>query len=306
MKNKVYEVAEHRFRLSAKENSAIWRYLSSYEPFAAADADSAVAYTVSLVPLLEYPDRTLLWSGSEHPDQETTIEVYRQQDNYLFCIYSPGSKMVNAQMLCSADFCTMELALQGNVNDAFAAFYSAMMIAFSVATADKGTLLTHSSATVCGGRAYLFHAKSGTGKSTHSGLWRRYVAGADVLNDDHPILRVAADGRIMVYGSPWSGKTPCYKNQKAPLGAMVRLMQAPQNEITRLRAVEAYASLTTSCLSMTWERRMKDGQHSVMERIATTVPCYRLMCRPDREAVEVCYRALTGQPLPSEQSAGGE
>ena len=61
--------------------------------------------------------------------------------------------------------------------------------------------------------------KSGTGKSTHSRLWLENVPGATLLNDDNPIVRLTLVGAI-VYGSPWSGKTPCYKNESAPLAGV--------------------------------------------------------------------------------------
>jgi hypothetical protein len=262
----------------------------------ASEADNRnIAFHVTLVSKMNVLEKELIWSGREGHEDEPTIEIYACGDKRLFCVNMPGNDLPSAQMLCSANNKVIKIGLCGRRRDALQGFYSAMMIAFTLATADKGTLLTHSSATLFDGRAYLFHAKSGTGKSTHSSLWRKYLPTADVLNDDHPIIRVMEDGEIRVFGSPWSGKTPCYKNSWARLGALVRLSQAPENVIRRLSTLEGYASLSSSCLSMTWDRALKDALHETIERVATAVPCFRLECRPDKEAVEMCFRAVTGR-----------
>ena len=87
------------------------------------------------------------------------------------------------------------------------------------------------------GNGYAFLGKSGTGKSTHSQLWLRYLEGYELLNDDHPIIRLVND-EVIIYGSPWSGKTPCYKNKQARLKAVVRLEQASENKIIILCPVK--------------------------------------------------------------------
>jgi hypothetical protein len=100
------------------------------------------------------------------------------------------------------------------------------------------------------------------------------------------------DGSARVYGSPWSGKTPCYKAQDVPVGAVVRLNQAPQNRITRLPLVQAYASLMASASSFRPIRELADGWHRTLEGLASVVPCYHLDCLPDQEAAELCYKTI--------------
>ena len=117
-----------------------------------------------------------------------------------------------------------------------------LMILFAFAAAPHATLLVHAAVVRQAGRGYLFLGRSGTGKSTHARLWLRHIAGSELLNDDNPVL-VLADGTATVYGSPWSGKTPCYRNESAPAGAIIRLEQAPQNLIRSERPVAAFASL---------------------------------------------------------------
>lgn len=112
----------------------------------------------------------------------------------------------------------------------------------------------HASVTENKGFAYLFLGKSGTGKSTHSSLWLKYIANSELLNDDNPAVRCFPDGRIIVYGTPWSGKTPCYRNKSLPVGAFVRLQQHPQNEIQEEPKIKAFASILSSCSTMIWDK----------------------------------------------------
>lgn len=169
---------------------------------------------------------------------------------------------------------------------------TSLMIQFTFATAPLGTLLLHSSVTRHLGKANLFFGVSGTGKSTHSRLWHEYVPGSDLMNDDNPVIRVFDEDRITVYGSPWSGKTLCYRNVSAPIRALVRLEQAPENRIHRLSGLQAYASVLAACSSIRWNSAIMDSIVRSVETLAMNVPCFRLECRPDKEAVEVCKQAI--------------
>ena len=100
---------------------------------------------------------------------------------------------------------------------------SGLMVMYALSTANKSTLLFHSSVVMEKGYAYMFLGKSGTGKSTHSQQWLEAIKGAMLLNDDNPVVRAYPGGRIYVYGSPWSGKTHCYKNDYGTLGGIVML-----------------------------------------------------------------------------------
>ena len=168
---------------------------------------------------------------------------------------------------------------------------TSLMIQFTFATAPLGTLLLHSSVTRHKGMANLFFGVSGTGKSTHSRLWHQYVPGCDLMNDDNPVIRIH-DGQAVVYGSPWSGKTLCYRNVSAPIRALVRLEQAPENRIHRLSGLQAYASVLAASSSIRWNSAIMDGIVRSVETLAMNVPCFRLECRPDQEAVELCKNTI--------------
>jgi len=169
---------------------------------------------------------------------------------------------------------------------------TSLMIQYTFATAPLDTLLLHASVTRYEGKGNLFFGVSGTGKSTHSRLWHQWVPESDLMNDDNPVIRFPEGGPCTVYGSPWSGKTLCYRNVQAPVNALVRLEQAHENEISRLQPLSAYASVVAAVSTIRWNHRIMDSLVPTVERVAMNVPCFCLRCRPDREAVEVCKNAI--------------
>ena len=168
---------------------------------------------------------------------------------------------------------------------------TSLMIQYTFATAGLGTLLLHASVTRYEGRGNLFFGVSGTGKSTHSRLWHEFVPGSDLMNDDNPVIRFE-DGQCNVYGSPWSGKTLCYRNVVAPVNALVRLEQYPENRIERLHSLQAYASIIAAVSTIRWNHGIMSLLIPTIERVAMNVPCFQLRCRPDEEAVRVCQAAI--------------
>lgn len=168
-----------------------------------------------------------------------------------------------------------------------------ILIAYGVVTTPLGFLKVHASVTELGGRALIFLGVSGTGKSTHSRLWREYVEGCSLLNDDEPIVRVMPDGVVRVYGAPWSGSTPCYRNEWAEAVAFVHLQQSPVNRLTKMSGRDAFNSLFSSVAFLQMDR---EGQFSVFSSVANvleTIPVYRLECRPDKEAVMLTHSLLS-------------
>ena len=147
----------------------------------------------------------------------------------------------------------------------------------------------HSSVIVHSGRAVLFLGESGTGKSTHTRLWREHISGAQLLNDDSPIVRVV-EGVPTVFGSPWSGKTPCYRNESYPIAAFVRLAQAPHNRIARLPVVRAIGALLPSCPpAFAYDAQLQDNICDTLSQLIARVPVYQLECLPDADAARLSF-----------------
>ena len=169
---------------------------------------------------------------------------------------------------------------------------TALMILYTYNTARHATLLMHASVVRHRGQANLFLGVSGTGKSTHSRLWLGAVEGCDLVNDDNPVLRLEESG-LFVYGTPWSGKTPCYRNLRVPVRALVRLDQAPRNEIGRLTGLLAYASILPAASGIRWNRPVMDAITATVEKVVTGTPCYHLDCLPDADAARVCRAGLS-------------
>lgn len=156
------------------------------------------------------------------------------------------------------------------------------------------TVAIHTSTIVCRGRAVLFLGESGTGKSTHTRLWRENIEGVMLLNDDSPIVRII-NGQPWVWGSPWSGKTPCYKKECYPLAACVRLSQAPFNKIRKLTVKEAYGALHPSCPpAFSYDEFLYDHICEVLDAVLTNVPVYHLACLPDADAARLSYKTIFG------------
>lgn len=213
---------------------------------------------------------------------------------------------------------------------------------FNLTALRRNAVAVHSSVIGIDGRAVLVLGESGTGKSTHTRLWRENIAGAELLNDDSPILRtltgeesvklsgnagdhtpngkisesLTAQGKtpdcapqgqqsqsditdttVAVYGSPWSGKTPCYRNLCYPVAAIIRLSQAPRNGIRRLRPIEAIGALLPSCPpAFAHDEQLQDAICRLVSHVVASIPVYHLECLPDAAAAELAYNTIFNVP----------
>ncbi len=204
-------------------------------------------------------------------------------------------KDINGRDCClletNKDFTDCKCALNGNMNMRSIGLNTALMITYAFAAANKDTLLIHASLVRCDGYGYAFIAKSGTGKSTQVSMWLRYIPGCDLMNDDNPIVRII-NGKPYIYGGPWSGKTPCYRNTLAPLGAITRIDRAKVNSVDKLNPIEAFASLLPSCSSMKWDIDIYNCICDTITKIVETTNIYTLHCLPDKESAEICHKTI--------------
>ena len=185
----------------------------------------------------------------------------------------------------------VKCALTGNFDMRSFGIHNAMMLSYAIAGSYKDTVLIHASLVRQNGYGYAFHASSGTGKSTQVSMWLRYLPNCDLMNDDNPVIRVI-DGQPYIYGSPWSGKTPCYRNIKAPLGALTRIDRDDHNWVEPLSPIEAFTSVLPSCSSLKWDvptyHRVGDTVSKIVQKTKVSI----LHCLPNREAAEVCNAAI--------------
>lgn len=165
----------------------------------------------------------------------------------------------------------------------------ALWVAYALAGLRRGRVPVHSSVVVHRGRAVMCLGESGTGKSTHTRLWLKHIDGCHLLNDDSPIVALR-DGTATAYGSPWSGKTHCYRPEHYPIAALLRLEQRPENTIRRLATVEAFAALQPSCPpTFAKDERSMDLLCDFISGIITRVPALRLGCLPDEAAARLSH-----------------
>ena len=277
MMTRYYKVAGHTFAVSGK--AELFEQMGNYEPFRCEGGEPLFTLTECSGVVPEY------------------TEVFRQEDMepYIVCGRSAsgddvfefkGRKKSLGCLICSKDYCEGRLIMTNGISEMM--LNSALMIMFTLATAGKDTLLVHAAVVSQEGKGYLFLGTSCTGKSTHAQLWIEHIEGTELVNDDYPAVREG-----VVYGSPWSGKTPCYRNVSVPIGGIVMLSQAPYNKIRRLKGIEAYVAVMESVGSKVWDNRIAEGQHQTENTLASTIPMWHLECLPDEEAARLCHDTIT-------------
>ena len=155
-------------------------------------------------------------------------------------------------------------------------------------------VLFHGSAVSLDGEVYLFTAKSGTGKSTHTRLWRELFGDRVVMiNDDKPLLEITESG-VTVYGTPWDGKHRLSTNASAPLKAICILERSEKNTISRQEPISTYVSV----LSQTYKLTEPDAARKMLalvDKIIKTIPIYKLGCNMEREAAKVSCAGMGGK-----------
>lgn len=170
--------------------------------------------------------------------------------------------------------------------------YICCSAAFCRGIIEHGRFFLHASAVVCEEEAYLFSAPSGTGKSTHTALWRKLFPQSDILNDDKPVIWPEKE-RITAWGTPFSGKTDLQVNRGVPLKGICFLKQGSENRIRRLPETEALAMM----LNNTWRpenNRSMELLLDMIEQVVTETRVYELCCTGEPEAAELSYSVMKG------------
>ena len=156
---------------------------------------------------------------------------------------------------------------------------------------DKNIILFHGSVIAVDGKAYLFTAKSGTGKSTHTRLWcEHFGSRAVMINDDKPLIKIE-NHSVTVYGTPWDGKHRISTNTSAPLKAICLLNRGAENHIREITKPEAYPMLLQQThRPMNPEKMQK--VFSLLDGLCENVKLYRLECNMNPDAVTTAYQGM--------------
>ena len=197
-------------------------------------------------------------------------------------------------LITNDDFTECRCRLLGSYTMRSFGLNNALILMYAFAGGFKDTCLVHASLVRQNGYGYAFIAKSGTGKSTQVSSWLRYIPNCDLMNDDCPAIRII-NNEAFIYGTPWSGKTPCYRKIKAKLGAITRIDRSSTNSIDQLRPVEAIASLLPAISTMKWDKIVYNNTQQIIFKLVELTSHYILHCLPNKEAAQIWHKTIANQ-----------
>lgn len=288
---KIYKVAEKCFALVMPGNHPLWDCIENYDPFKIGDSEAdSLAFEAELVEPFCRTETNCIYRDDTNPEMPLIV-IYKGASEWCIEVAPFADAEIVGRIVASKDFSKVKFCILDESEAGFV-LGDAMMLAFAFRTVGDGVMEMHASVVAYGGKGYLFMGSSGTGKSTHSRLWLQNVEGSSLLNDDNPIVAVGKDGDIRVYGSPWSGKTPCYINMSYPVGAFVSLRQAKENRVREMSLLESYGCLYSSTSCLKTEPEFVDALHETIGEVATQIPCFQLDCLPDAEAALLCAETV--------------
>ena len=284
-----FRIADHYLRVLFPEGVDGREWLEVYAPFYVLQADGPLMTDIHVLPGAETTEPEGEKLGLFENGNGSHVIYLLPEGGYKILITNIRGEL-GAVMRTTADFSRVTVTPYGPEYVQLYGLNNAIMVAFAFSGAHHGLLLVHSSVVMNGGHAFMFLGSSGTGKSTHSDLWVKHIAGSEILNDDNPVVRWDGE-RAMVYGSPWSGKRDYYRQLGLPIGAVVRLEQAKENAIRRFSKIEAYASLRSATSVMIWDKPSFDGICNMVSEVVARVPMFHLRNLPVEAAARMSYEA---------------
>ncbi len=215
--------------------------------------------------------------------------AFRSTGDMAFAIYStPEYSKVDIQLSAHLQHPTITLRDWEYMHTGFS-FQNRLSVL------DGGVL--HSSSLAWKGQGIAFSAPSGTGKSTHVGLWKKYFGDdVQVINDDKPAIIFEGE-QAMLCGTPWSGKTDQNVNRMVPLRAIVFVERGETNSIRRLDTVESMLNLTNQIARPYYDAQLGVKILEFTEKLLQRVPVYMLRCNISNQAVETVFREIFGKEV---------
>lgn len=290
-----YRIADFLLRTEGPHSDITACGLAGFKPFEV-ETDTAVEPTMLLQMNAPIEDGdyavTKVLHSFDFEQNYASGELARYATGYRFEMTREGRKF----LLVKEDNSNIVLSNLGRYDEADPSLVRfGIWIMFGIVLAPLGAIAIHSSVIVKEHQAVLCLGESGTGKSTHTRLWRENIEDARLLNDDSPIIRMI-DGKCIVYGSPWSGKTHCYVNKCVPVRGFLRLSQAPHNKIRRLPALFAIGAILPSCPpAFAYDSTLQDHICNTVSEMISCTPVYHLECLPDAAAAQLSYSTIFGK-----------
>lgn len=221
-----------------------------------------------------------------------------QVDNHKFCRYIKNVKtdQIVQAIYYSHDYADVEIHLMKSRRYFGLSLTEYEYLLTGAAFSDRLTLLggtvLHGSSIAFENKGIVFSANSGTGKSTHTGLWKeRFADQVIIVNDDKPAIRFYEDTPF-IFGTPWSGKTDLNKNVRVPLKAIVFIKRSDSNWIERLNIRDSIFNLTSQINRPYYDEDIGKKTLEMIKRLVNTVPIYKLHCNINQEAVDVVYNEI--------------
>lgn len=294
MRNEYYfRVAGLLFSVALPDGWDVETILPSFHPFRCKTCSEGETIFRILATTQSFADdgkRTELLEDS--PNDIGRTRLFRSTDGY--CVEINNDTTQNGlvhTIITDPNFESATAYIRPEDSSMGAVLSSMVRFLFAQAVLKHDGVFVHASCVSMEGNSYLFLGKSGTGKSTHARQWLQAFPDCRLLNDDNPALRIE-DGKVMVYGTPWSGKTSCYKNEGYPVAGIARLRQAKTNSFSPLEGPEIFAALLPSCSAIRQDAGLLEALYCTLIQIAEQVTVGCMECLPNIDAARVCYNSL--------------
>ena len=294
MRNEYYfRVAGLLFSVALPDGLDVETILPSFHPFRCKTCSEGEAIFRVLATTQSFADdgkRTELLEDS--PNDIGRTRLFRSTNGYCVEINNDTTQNGLVHTIITGPHFKSATAYIRPEDSSMGAVLSSMVrFLFAQAVLEHDGVFVHASCVSMEGKSYLFLGKSGTGKSTHARQWLQAFPDCRLLNDDNPALRIE-DGKVMVYGTPWSGKTSCYKNEGYPVAGIARLRQAKTNSFSLLEGPEIFAALLPSCSAIRQDAGLLEALYCTLIQIAEQVTVGCMECLPNIDAARVCYNSL--------------
>ena len=295
MNEYLFKVADCYFAVRLPDKMNIARLLPSFHPFwVKEERPSELLFQLdileTLIPSVE-GRAELLEESSNDLGHVRVLDA--EEDLQIEVSYDEARQKIHI-LKVNRDFSKGVASVLYEDTTASVALSSMLRMLFAQTIIRKNGISVHASCVSKEGKGYLFLGKSGTGKSTHSEQWMQVFPDCSLLNDDNPIIRLIGN-ELRVYGSPWSGKKNCYKQESYPVGGVVRLYQAPTNQFAELKDILAFGAVLPSCSVFRNDTELQNLLYDLLVKIVETAFIARFNCLPDNEAAKLCFSKLTNR-----------
>lgn len=292
MREYLFKVADFVFGVTVPDGTDIEKLLPSFRPFrycGTLKKEPLFMFHVHYEGFSEKPDTEYVFIDESLNDMGR-VRLYSFSDGYYIRISFRNDEMEHCAV---SDRSFKRTDAYINKDDRYAGdvVSSLLRMVYSQAIIPHGGISVHASSVILDGKAYLFMGKSGTGKSTHSALWIKSFQGCELMNDDNPTILIS-NNIVMASGTPWSGKTPCYKDVIAPVGGIVKLKQAKFNIFSTCDGFQAFINMLSGCSVIRKDVTLQNEMHRTLALVAELVTVGVMECLPDEDAAFVCRNGL--------------